>query len=280
MEQRVEPQPEPVDTQLIEPVPLVRTRTLRRVLGAILGVGMLGALLVFYAVKIEPTWIQERTVVLGSPARVRCIHITDIHYRGDRRYLERVVEQVNALPGDFVCLTGDIVEDLPFLDEALDILAGVSKPMYGVRGNHDCWDAAAVAALRDCCRSTGGDWLLDESVLVLDGRVEVIGSTGRLSRLPAPKSGSPAARVLLVHDPIAAARITNAQFDVILAGHTHGGQVRIPGKGALLDLVLVGELDLGLFRTQAGPLYVNPGIGTFAVPARFGCRPEITIIEL
>lgn len=66
----------------------------------------------------------------------------------------------------------------------------------------------------------------------------------------------------------------------MLAGHSHGGQVRIPFWGALVLPNRVGLYDLGLFQTMIGPLYVNPGIGTFLLPVRSWCRPEISLIEL
>ena len=66
----------------------------------------------------------------------------------------------------------------------------------------------------------------------------------------------------------------------MLAGHSHGGQVRIPFYGSVIVPFLVDEYDLGLFQTKAGPLYVNAGIGWFSCPIRFNCRPEITVVEI
>ena len=86
-------------------------------------------------------------------------------------------------------------------------------------------------------------------------------------------------RLLLVHYPLFVEQVKGS-FDLILAGHSHGGQVRIPFWGALTLPYRVGHYDLGLFQTQAGPLYVNPGIGTFYLPVRTWCRPEISVIEL
>jgi uncharacterized protein len=66
----------------------------------------------------------------------------------------------------------------------------------------------------------------------------------------------------------------------VLAGHSHGGQIRLPVIGALFLPSRVGPYEMGLYQTQAGPLYVNPGIGTFLVPICLWCRPEITVVEL
>ena len=87
-------------------------------------------------------------------------------------------------------------------------------------------------------------------------------------------------RVLLMHYPEMADRLGDARFDLILAGHSHGGQVRLPFYGALFLPWGVGRYDLGFFETLGGPLYVNAGIGTYYFPYRFNCRPEVTVVTM
>ena len=87
-------------------------------------------------------------------------------------------------------------------------------------------------------------------------------------------------RILLEHHPSVIEQLHDEHFDLILAGHTHGGQVRIPFMHQIFPDFDLGRYDKGLFQTPCGPLYVNPGIGTFHIKARFLCRPEITVIEL
>jgi predicted MPP superfamily phosphohydrolase len=87
--------------------------------------------------------------------------------------------------------------------------------------------------------------------------------------------------LLLMHYPAWAKKLGSQKFDLMLAGHSHGGQVRIPFYGALFVPFAVDEYDLGLFQTAAGPLYVNAGIGyVYHYNFRFNCRPEITVIEI
>jgi hypothetical protein len=83
-----------------------------------------------------------------------------------------------------------------------------------------------------------------------------------------------------MHYPAWAKKLGGQKFDLMLAGHSHGGQVRIPFYGALITPFGVDGYDLGFYQTPAGPLYVNPGIGWYYVNARFNCRPEITVIEI
>jgi predicted MPP superfamily phosphohydrolase len=236
-------------------------------------------LAVGYAFGIEPRWLAVRVVRLVPEPSLRIVHITDLHYAGDRAYLERVVSRVNATSPDLVCFTGDLVEVPEFLDEALALLSEVRRPMFGVRGNHDAFAPEADGKVKACFRATGGRWLLDEEVTALAGRLRVFGSTGRTRAIAGLPQGATCS-LLLVHDPGVVRHLQGLRFDLILAGHTHGGQVRLPGRGALLDLPVVGAHDRGLFQTPVGPLHVNPGLGTFFLPVRFGCRPEIAVIEL
>jgi predicted MPP superfamily phosphohydrolase len=91
--------------------------------------------------------------------------------------------------------------------------------------------------------------------------------------------GAGGKNILLLHYPLMAERVQH-RFDLMLAGHSHGGQVRIPFYGAIMVPYWVGKYEIGLFHLPAGPLYVNPGIGYIATHIRFNCRPEITVFEI
>ncbi|MEI6357654.1 MAG: metallophosphoesterase, partial [Verrucomicrobiota bacterium] len=94
-------------------------------------------------VALEPRWLKVRKVRLGTgPVRHRFAQITDIHYRGDADYLREVVAQVDALAPDFVCFTGDLIEEAGFVAPALEILGAIRAPLYGIPGNHDHWSRA------------------------------------------------------------------------------------------------------------------------------------------
>jgi uncharacterized protein len=83
-----------------------------------------------------------------------------------------------------------------------------------------------------------------------------------------------------MHYPGMANELKGRRFDLILAGHSHGGQVRLPFVGALILPHGVGPYDFGYYDTPAGPLYVNAGIGTYRIPVRWNCRPEITVVTM
>jgi hypothetical protein len=231
---------------------------------------------------LEPTWLKVRHQRIGGgPPSARLVHFSDIHHKGDRDYLKAVVDKINSLAPDFVCFTGDVIEEEKYLAEALEILAGVKAPMFGVPGNHDYWSKVSFAPIHQCFNATGGAWLLDERRAVAGGKINLIGVTCSHNNQATLPLNPALKNILLMHYPVWVKKLPGQKFDLILAGHSHGGQVRIPFYGPLVVPFGVDEYDLGLFQTPAGPLYVNPGIGYIGgYDFRFNCRPEITVLEV
>jgi len=231
---------------------------------------------------IEPTSLKVRHVSLNGPkVGCRCVHFSDIHHKGDREYLQSVVSCINSLQPDFVCFTGDLIESKQFLSEALDLLSGIQSPLFGVPGNHDYWSGAPFETIDERFMATGGGWLLNERRKIAGGRINVIGISYNhppaLLAPPAPGSKN----IVLLHYPAWVNQLTGVKSDLILAGHSHGGQVRIPFYGSLIVPFEVEGYDMGLYQTPAGPLYVNPGIGYIGkYDFRFNCRPEITVFDV
>jgi predicted MPP superfamily phosphohydrolase len=271
---------------------------------ALLGLPALAAAIEGFGV--EPRWLTVRQVKITAGAgKHRLVQFSDLHHRGDAPYLRRVVEQVNALQPDYVCFTGDIVEKLEHLDEALEILRGIKSPMYGVPGNWEYWalpgsekhsmnapenvkETRALtekyfAPIRKCFEATGGRFIEDSNVLSTDKKINFVGATGQLDPKICPDvSPRPGVKnIFLMHYPAWPRYwLPSMKFDLTLSGHSHGGQVRLPGLGALRVPDLVDEYSQGLFTTKFGPLYVNAGIGYSVINVRFLCRPEITLIEI
>ncbi len=202
------------------------------------------------------------------------------HHKGDRAHSESVVAMINSLSPDFVCFTGDIMEEGKFLLEALEVLAGVKAPMYGVPGNHDYWSRVPFDGIIKCFAATGGAWLLNEERLIAEGKINLIGVAHLGPKHPIPPAKSGMKNILLFHYPAWAKEFGDQKFDLMLAGHSHGCQVRIPFYGPVMTPYAVDEYDLGLFQTKSGPLYVTSGIGWYPIPVRFNCRPEIVLVEI
>ncbi len=228
---------------------------------------------------LEPRWLATRRLKLcdGTP-KLRLVHFTDIHHKGNKALLESVVKRINALSPDLVCFTGDIVEEAKHLPEALQILSGIKSPVYGIPGNHDYWSNADFAPTAKCFEATGGGWMENGSLDAAGGKVHLIGWARGTTQNQPSRPG--AKNILLMHYPAWIEGLNGSKYDLVLAGHSHGGQVRLPFFGPLIVPFDTGKYSLGLFRTASGPFYVSSGIGWFYLNVRFNCRPEIMVIEL
>lgn len=249
----------------------------RRFLGALL-VGT-PAIALADSLWIEPNWLRVRRLNLanGTPT-TRFVFFTDLHHKGDRGLLDSMVRKINALSPEFVCFGGDLVEEKEHVADALKGLQQIKAPIYGVPGNHDYWGHADFDEIDRGLMATGGRWLQDEVLDVANGKVQIAGAT---CMNPARfKLRDDARHIALIHYPLWVEKLGGYKFDVVLAGHSHGGQVRLPFIGPVITPSNVGRYDLGLFETPAGPLYVGSGIGWFYLNVRFLCRPEITVIEM
>lgn len=87
-----------------------------------------------YAFLIEPKWINIEHIALSPPPKYRIVHISDIHFNGDEAYLTSIVERINEISPDFVCFTGDFLDEKEKLKEALSILERIRCPIFGVPG--------------------------------------------------------------------------------------------------------------------------------------------------
>jgi predicted MPP superfamily phosphohydrolase len=207
----------------------------------------------------------------------RFVHFSDFHYKGDDEFATRVVDRINELAPDFVCFTGDLVEEAQFAPGAFGFIRKIQAPVYGTPGNHDYESGVPLADFREAFSATGGAWLANDRIVLPAYDLELVGFGKRgVQAFKAPETGR---QILLLHFPKDTMNL-GRQFDLILAGHSHGGQVRLPIVGALVLPKGVGAYEQGYFETPAGPLYVNAGIGTYRIPFRWNCRPELTLITI
>ena len=227
---------------------------------------------------VEPMSLRVTNLKLNKNAKSRFVHFTDFHHKGDVKYAAKMVRTINELRPEFVCFTGDIVENKRFLREALDFIRQIKAPVYGNPGNHDYWSGASFPDCERAFGATGGAWLVDRSIVLPQHDLELVGMA--MMGMHGLKDRQAERRILLMHYPKMADSLGQQRFDLILAGHSHGGQIRLPFYGALAVPWGVGRYDLGFFETPGGPLYVNAGIGTYRIPYRFNCRPEITVVTI
>jgi len=220
---------------------------------------------------------------------LRVVQLSDIHHSPftSREQIERAVETANSLQPDIVALTGDYVSKERGYAAPCAELMGRLRARHGVfavLGNHDHWTDAAL--ITDLFRAEGITVLINQGIrFEKDGEALWLAGVDDtmvgLEDLPLALAGSKEAelKLLLAHNPIILRRAARAGVDLVLSGHTHGGQVTLrPEKGASgrpRRRLLKGLGNLG--ETQ---IYVTRGLGTVVLPVRFGCPPEVSLLEL
>jgi predicted MPP superfamily phosphohydrolase len=257
-------------------------------------------ILLGYSWILEPNWIevaQHEAWFTNLPEEFDGLvvaHLSDLHIR-DYGFRERRVRTFLAeeKPG-LIVLTGDFTlegSDPSAIRQVLKSLEAL-KPTFGiwaVLGNHDHWypPARGGEAVRRFFNDAGVALLVNEGgrigkgldTLSLIGVDDPFSGYANLTESLKGMQRTPFA-VLLTHSPQIFMKADLARFDLVLAGHTHGGQVRLPGIGALWLPVGSEGYDSGWFYGQYARMYVTRGVGTSILPIRFFCRPEIALITL
>jgi hypothetical protein len=241
-------------------------------LGALALPAMLGA----DSAAFETTALRVTKLQHGT-GNCRFVHFSDFHYKGDADYAAQVVRTMNELKPEFVCFTGDLVEEARFAPDAFAFIREIKAPVYGTPGNHDLESGVRQSDFVSAFAANGGAWLEDDCVPVAAHDLELV-SFGRRG-LPAFKEPRAKRQIVLLHYP-QGANLLARRFDLILAGHSHGGQIRLPFLGAIVLPRGVGPYEHGLYQTPGGPLYVSAGIGTYRIPFRWNCPPELTLITI
>ncbi|TIR07693.1 MAG: metallophosphoesterase [Mesorhizobium sp.] len=218
----------------------------------------------------------------------RILHLSDLHADMSRSAMDRVIELVSDPDYDICVLTGDFRAKTfgPF-DAALDgvarVRASLKGPLYGVLGNHDT--VRMVPALEDM----GIRMLMNErDVIERSGeRIYLAGIDDahffRVDNIEKAAADMPADAfsMLLSHTPEIYRQAAHAGFDVLLAGHTHGGQICLPGGIPItLDSKLPRTMGAGAWMFHAMMGYTSVGAGSSVVAVRLNCLPEITLHRL
>ena len=220
---------------------------------------------------------------------LRLVHLSDFHYGPltDSKHLERAVKAANDLRPDVIVLTGDYIsQDRIYAAPCAELVGRLRARfgVYAVLGNHDHWTDAALIA--DLFQAEGIKVLVNEG-LRLDLKGESFWLAGvddtmvGLEDLPLALAGSSddEMKLLLAHNPIILRRAARAGVDLVLSGHTHGGQVTLrPEKNR--SGRPRRRLLRGLGRRGNTQIYVTRGLGTVVLPIRYGCPPEVSVLEL
>lgn len=273
----------------------MRRASIRLVLiGAALGVTLIGWC---YRTALRDPLVQETEIALsGWPADqrpVRAVLLTDAHVAGPDMppsRLARIVEQVNALRPDIVLIAGDFVSDKRSatrfypVSESVAPLARLRPPLgtVAVLGNHDHWRDAAD--MRRALTRAGVTVLDNDAVtrgpLAIGGLDDDFTRRADLPRTLASLRKLPGARLLLSHSPDPFPQVPR-DVGLMLAGHTHCGQIRLPFVGAITTMSRYDErYACGRIDEAGRTLIVSAGLGTSVLPLRLGAVPDLWLVTL
>lgn len=274
--------------------------------------GLLGAAALAYGFLEARLYRTKRyrVPVLPPGARdVTILQVSDLHLRLRRGRLRRFLDSLAAKPHDIVLATGDLLGDPEAVDECLRLLNGLEARMgrFFVFGSSDYYAPALKSYLdyflkrrhhgtarnptrrfREGLTAAGWKDLNNATLRIdLDGTTtDIVGMDdpwlNRDDRAVLSRTHGTFLGLVVVHDPAPFQDAVDAGFDLVVAGHTHGGQVRLPFVGAVVsNSTLPPKLARGLSRVGPGWLFVSPGLGTGRyAPFRFMCRPEASVLHL
>ncbi len=255
--------------------------------------GAAGAFLGVWVTGVEPYRLQvtRRRIVLGNGRgpELTIALVTDAHVKDDaaESLLPQVVRTLSRRRPDLVVVTGDIIENARCdAAGAVSWIEQLEAPLgvHTVFGRHD-----------DIFGDPGPPEVLQELHPLHDAHrlLEVSGKPFALAGIDEPDDGrfdlghalagvpDDLPVILLSHTPDVIYTAADAGVDLVLAGHTHGGQIKLPFYGAVCTFTRYGRrFAEGLYRVSRTQMYVGRGLGTTCLPVRFWCRPELPLLTV
>lgn len=261
---------------------------------------------VSYGYWIEPTWLELNRcdIPLSDLPPVfdgfRIVHLSDFHCgrQVSPAYLAEAVDLAQAQNGDLVVLTGDFIHHgFAYVDHVAEALGRLSAPsgVYAVLGNHDFSVRNALGirryrrlhqAVSEALTARGIRVLHNEHLSLTreEAQIHLVGVEDLWSRAcdleQAFHDLAPAGPcIVLAHNPQTVEHLNGHRCDLMLSGHTHGGQVHLPGLGRPVLGPKGRRFAAGLYCHRGTYLYVNKGVG-FGIRFRYGVRPEVAVLSL
>lgn len=250
----------------------------------------------FYITRLEPRWVHITRLTLAIPRLpedfegFRLVQLSDLHCDPvPLADLQAALTLAQNLRPDLFVLTGDyVLRSAASIFDLAPALAGLQAPhgVMAVLGNHDYWTNART--VHRGLTSAGITTLVNQGVMLRRGAGQLYiagvddgwsGAPDLASALADCPAETPA--IVLWHEPdFADETAREARVVLQLSGHSHGGQVRLPGLGALVLPQFGRKYDMGLYQVGGLWHYTNRGLGYIWPPVRFNCPPEITAVTL
>lgn len=235
----------------------------------------------------EVAWFTESHHVVpvrGLARPLRILHLTDVHLRDEGPWLDRLTQALGTLATpDLIAITGDVVArgwTRPAVARFLDALPSAPLGRFSIMGNWEYWSGAEPGPWGELLAAHGVRLLRNEGLSL--GPIHLYGTDDALAGepLPRPATSADAPRVVLTHSPALFDRIAHPDTALVLAGHSHAGQVRLPLLGAAWVPMGTGRYVGGWYQSNGTWLFVSRGIGWSIAPMRLWCPPELAWIEL
>ena len=251
-----------------------------------------------YALKVKKYSICLANLPEGL-AGFTVLHLSDLHGKRFGKAQQKLLYLIRQQQFDMIAITGDLVNKFnPDLSPAVELIEQLpDRPVYFVPGNHE-WTTGfrqreklvqmGVRILDNRAERVGEDegylWVLgvDDPHTGRDRLDEALKAAGEEPGALRTPGASPAPRVLLAHSPNIFPEAAAAKVDVVLAGHTHGGQVRFPLVGAVFTpgQGLFPRWNYGRYQSGPSTMIINPGLGESDLPIRLNIKPEIVLVTL
>lgn len=241
---------------------------------------------------LETTHYTYETEQLGVDLDgYRIVQISDLHNAKFGKNNQKLVDRIRECAPDMIVLTGDLVDsNHTNVDRAVQFVNEIVKicPVYYVTGNHEYWlDTSEYEKLMDGVASAGVI-ILDDQVVEIsrgDAKFRLVGLDDRSlsdGTLEALLSDEKEFTVVLAHESQYLARYAGTGVDLVLSGHAHGGQFRLPFVGGIVapDQGFLPEYTAGEYYMNGTEMIVSRGLGNSVVPVRLFNYPEIVCVEL
>ncbi|WP_017354185.1 MULTISPECIES: metallophosphoesterase [unclassified Clostridium] len=256
-----------------------------------------------YSIYVEPNLLSVKNIEINNSSNIKnedtikIAQISDIHlgeyYTIDK--LEKLVNKVNSQNADIIVFTGDLFDNVSKFEDTSKVAPILKKlnakiGKYAIYGNHD-YGGGAKNIYKNVMEDSGFKILVnDQANVKLDSgkTISILGLDDALLGNPDVEKTVRNIKesnynLLLLHEPDLSDKFVSYNIDLILAGHSHGGQVKIPFLGEIVTPPLAEKYKDGLYNlnTQRNTqLYVNSGIGNTKMPFRFMNVPEVSIFEI
>ncbi|MEG0014600.1 MAG: metallophosphoesterase [Cellulosilyticaceae bacterium] len=257
------------------------------------------SLLYIYTTEIEPKLlrvIEHNISVEGENAHledIKIVQFTDTHVGAffEKEDMQKVIHKINELEADIVVFTGDLVDHWGKYDEEnelSELLKSIKAPLgkFAVYGNHD-YGGGGYKIYKKFMENSGFNVLINEVYTVAlenEKQLNIAGLDDALLGEPQidklmKQIDKNDYNILLAHEPDIADEVPQNVIDIQLSGHSHGGQVELPGVTERIVPTYAKNYIEGMYQiSPRTKLYVNTGIGSTQVPFRLGNIPEITLL--